>query len=437
MTEREVCPICRGAGYLVRDVPVGHPDFGRLYPCQCTRSELEQQRAESLRHVSNLGPLSHMTFANFVPDGRALNPDQQRNLRLAYEYAVSFAAEPDGWLLFRGGYGCGKTHLAAAIANARLQEGHPALFVVVPDLLDRLRATYSPSSAVGYDERFQEIREHELLILDDLGSQSTTAWAEEKLFQIFNHRYNAHLPTVITTNCDLEEIDARIRSRLSTTDLVHMIPILAPDYRGSGIEGEQTELSSLSMHAEQTFSSFNLARGVMDPEEYNSLQVACRAAQGFAESPAGWIVFTGTYGCGKTHLAAAIANHCVTKRESALFVTVPDLLDHLRATFSPQSAISYDKLFEQVRKSPLLVLDDLGTESATSWAREKLYQLFNYRYNARLPTVITTAQRIEDLDPRLSSRLLDRTRCQIYAILAPGYRGSVLGGTGRHRSRRK
>jgi DNA replication protein DnaC len=117
-------------------------------------------------------------------------------------------------------------------------------------------------------------------------------------------------------------------------------------------------------------------------------------------------------------------------------VTVPDLLDHLRATFSPQSAISYDKLFEQVRKSPLLVLDDLGTESATSWAKEKLYQLFNYRYNARLPTVITTAQRIEDLDPRLSSRLLDRTRCQIYAILAPGYRGSLQVGTGRHRSRR-
>jgi DNA replication protein DnaC len=378
-----------------------------------------------------------MTFANFVPEGRALNPDQQRNLRLAYEYAVSFARDPDGWLLFRGGYGCGKTHLAAAIANARLQEGRPALFVVVPDLLDRLRATYSPSSAVGYDERFQEIREHELLILDDLGAQSTTAWAEEKLFQIFNHRYNAQLPTVITTNCDLEEIDARIRSRLSTTDLVHMIPILAPDYRGSGIESEQTELSSLSMHADQTFSSFSLERGGMDGEEYASLQVAFRAAHGFAESPAGWIVFTGTFGCGKTHLAAAIANHCVSKRESALFVTVPDLLDHLRATFSPQSAISYDKLFEQVRKSPLLVLDDLGTESATSWAREKLYQLFNYRYNARLPTVITTAQRIEDLDPRLSSRLLDRSRCQIYAILAPAYRGPQPTGAGRHRSRRK
>ena len=73
----------------------------------------------------------------------------------------------------------------------------------------------------------------------------------------------------------------------------------------------------------------------------------------------------------------------ISKRHPALFVTVPDLLDHLRSTFSPQSTISYDKLFEQVRKTPLLILDDLGTESATAWAKEKLYQLFNHRYNDR------------------------------------------------------
>jgi DNA replication protein DnaC len=136
-------------------------------------------------------------------------------------------------------------------------------------------------------------------------------------------------------------------------------------------------------------------------------------------------MFTGPYGSGKTHLAAAIANWQSSKRQPALFVTVPDLLDHLRATFSPQSQISYDKLFEQVRRSPLLILDDLGTESATKWAREKVYQLFNYRYNARLPTVITTSQRVDELDPRLRSRLQDQRRCQIYPITAPAYRGQT------------
>ena len=103
-------------------------------------------------------------------------------------------------------------------------------------------------------------------------------------------------------------------------------------------------------------------------------------------------MLSGTYGCGKTHLAAAIANHQLTAgRPTPMFVVVPDLLDHLRATFSPTSATTLDRLFEQVKSAPLLVLDDLGTESATPWAREKLFQLLNYRYAARLPTVITTS----------------------------------------------
>jgi DNA replication protein DnaC len=415
--------VCQGAGYLVKDVSYGHPDFGKLYPCKCKLEELEQKRSQDLRQVSNLAHLSSMTFESFVPEGNALSPDQSRNLRLAYEYALTYARDPQGWLLFRGGYGCGKTHLAAAIANYRLLHGHPALFVVVPDLLDKLRAAYSPTSAVTYDQRFEEIRTHPLLILDDLGSQSNTQWADEKLFQIFNYRNNAKLPTVITTNCELEEIEVRIRSRLNQSDLVHMVPILAPDYRGSGVNEDQSDLSGLSLHADQTFAAFVPDRREIDADERATLQAAHRAAQGFAEAPAGWIVFSGSYGCGKTHLAAAIANHRAGQRQAALFVTVPDLLDHLRATFSPQSPISYDKLFEQVRKAPLLILDDLGTESATAWAREKLYQLFDYRYNARLPTVITTSQRIDELDPRIRSRLQDQRRCQIYPITAPSYRG--------------
>jgi DNA replication protein DnaC len=116
----------------------------------------------------------------------------------------------------------------------------------------------------------------------------------------------------------------------------------------------------------------------------------------------------------------------VSQGHSALFVVVPDLLDHLRATFSPDSLISYDKRFEQVRTAPLLILDDLGIESATPWAREKLFQLFNYRYNARLPTVITMQKMVEELEetnPRLSSRMLD----------FPSYRGGKRGRKGRRK----
>ena len=81
-----------------------------------------------------------------------------------------------------------------------------------------------------------------------------------------------------------------------------------------------------------------------------------------------------------------------------------------------------DELFEAIRTAPVLILDDLGAHSSTPWAQEKLYQLINYRYNARLPTVITTNLRIEDLDERLASRMLDQRVSMTYAILAQAYR---------------
>jgi len=422
----EVCPICKGLGYLRADVPVEHPDFGKLVPCRCRLTELAEQRAATLRSDSDLRVLSRMTFETFTHDGHGLPPDKQANLRWAYEEARSFAENPKGWLILRGGFGCGKTHLAAAIANFCIERGVAVLFATVPDLLDHLRATFAPNSSVLYDSRFDEVRTAPVLILDDLGTESGTSWAQEKLFQIINYRYNAQLPTVITTNHELEEIPLRLRSRLVDFGLARVVAITAPDYRRAGVAQDQSELSSLSLHSQQTFETFDLRRGEISDDEYANLKRALEIARVFAENPRDWLIFAGTYGCGKTHLAAAIANLYASAGRSALFVLVPDLLDHLRATFSPQSSTSFDRRFDEVRRSALLVLDDLGIESATPWAREKLYQIFDYRYNARLPTVITTAVPIEEIDPRLATRMLDVSRCTLFAIIAPAYRGGAI-----------
>ena len=421
--QEEVCPICGGLGYVREDVPVDHPHFGQLFPCSCRLAELEQQRLQQLRALSNLAHLGHMTFETFLPRGHAMSPEKQQNLRQAYEEARRYADDPGGWLILLGAYGCGKTHLAAAIANRAIERGQPVLFVVVPDLLDHLRATYSPSSPVSYDQRFEEVRSAPLLILDDLGTQSSTQWAREKLFQILNHRYNTRLPTVITSNQGLEEIDLRIRSRMVDPDVAKIVPILAPDFRQVGASQDQSDLSSLSLLADMIFASFDL-RQDLPAEERANLKKAVELCRRYAQHPEDWLVLTGDYGCGKTHLAAAIANEQVRRGEPVLFVVVPDLLDHLRATYSPESPVRFDKRFEEVRKAPLLVLDDLGTQSASPWAQEKLYQLFNHRYNARLPTIITTSQQIDELDPRLRTRMLDLGRCTVFAILAPSYRGT-------------
>ena len=371
------CPYCGGLGYYVPNVAATHPSFGRAVPCDCRAQEREMERMQKLQELSQLGALKSYTFQTFLPEGHGITEAKQRNLRIAYECAVEYAKNLSGWLVFKGGYGCGKTHLAAAIANYRIDLGHPVLFINTPDLLDHLRAAYSPSADTSYDTRFDQVRNAPLLILDDLGTQSNTDWAQEKLYQIFNYRYNARLPTIVTTNEELEAIDIRIRSRMVDPSLTQIIHIAAPDFRLAGVDQGQSDLSSLNVHLDKKFESFDLRQQELSRPQADNIQRAYETALEFAQSPADWLVLNGVaYGNGKTHLAAAIANYVVNSGEPVLFIVVPDLLDHLRATFNPATSARLDKRFDEVKTASLLVLDDLGTESATPWAREKVEQLY-------------------------------------------------------------
>jgi len=418
--EENECPLCKGRGWLRFDVPFGHPDFGRLVPCQCTEKEFEQEHLARLERYSNLGPLTRLTFDKLLPRGRSSDPQNQERFAHCLEVARNFAQEPMGWLVLSGPSGCGKTHLAAAIANHRVQERHPPFFMPVPDLLDHLRSTFSPNSDVAYDELFERVRNTPLLVLDDLGSHSSTPWAEEKLFQILNHRFNAELPTVVTIT-NLEELDERLAAKLRD-------PAIAQQCE---LEKAQLELFqavgglSPQFLADKTFETFDTQGMNADEKGRESLQTAWKAAHQFAESPENWLIFTGVHGCGKTHLAAAIADYQLRSGRPVFFAVVPDLLDHLRSTYSPESKVTYDRVFEEVKTSPLLILDDLGTESSTPWAQEKLYQTLNYRYNSRLATVITVAGFLEGIEGRLSSRLQDPKLSNVITIFAPDYRSQT------------
>ena len=186
--------------------------------------EREDRLIEDLRRLSNLDAFDEHTFADFDPRVDGVGE--------AFEVALAYARNPDGWLFLHGPCGVGKTHLAVAIAlQAMERQKLSVLFAVVPDLLDHLRATFDPGSGVAYDERFNAIRNAQLLVLDDLGTENTTPWAREKLYQIFNHRYNERLPTVITSNQDFKRIEERVLSRLIDTRLTRYIQIDADDFR--------------------------------------------------------------------------------------------------------------------------------------------------------------------------------------------------------------
>jgi len=412
----------------------GKPDYGRVVPCRCARKELDNDRRSRLERYSNLGSMSRFTFDRLDPQGKSGNPRNQEFFSRAFHAARAFAGEPRGWLLLLGPSGSGKTHLAAAIANERISRGQPAFYITAADLLDHLRATFSPGSELPYDEFFEQVRNAPLLVLDDLGVQSSTPWAREKLDQLLTHRFNAELPTVIVTSKPLEDLGERLRTRLTGSEVCR-------SYR---LEMEQTSMEygwgpEFELQKRMKFENFDWRRMNLSPEQRENLEGAYRLAMDFAKQPEGWRVFMGETGCGKTHLAAAIVNYRYQAGHPALFVVVPEFLDHLRSTFSPESKVSYDRLFESVKKAPLLVLDDFGEQSTTPWSREKLYQVLNYRYNAQLPTVITTRFTLEEIaqqfNSAISSRLVDPQITTPFFITVPDFRGDTSGKRSRQRRR--
>ena len=222
------CLICKGLGWLRRNVPYFHPDFGKLEKCRCREALDRARRKWEIMSLSGLGGVRDKTIRNF----NVRVPGVQK----AAKAARDFASAPAGWLVLLGPVGCGKTHLAAAIANDCFDRlDMVVLFVTVSDLLDHLRATFEPSSAITYDEQFSRMRDAELLVLDDLGAHYSTDWAREKLFQLLNYRYNMagsrdsrtgrrRAMTVVTSNLfELHGVEERIRSRLMDTGISQVV----------------------------------------------------------------------------------------------------------------------------------------------------------------------------------------------------------------------
>ena len=394
---------------------MGHPDFGETFPCSCTLARFESERRDRLTKLSNLGALAGVTFDSLASLGiEGTTVDQVR----------AFAAAPANWLVLLGPTGSGKTRIAAAIANQRIEAGEPVFFVTAADLLDHLRSTYAPDSDLAYDEMFKQVRSIPLLVLDDLGDESATPWAKEKLAQVLTHRYNERLPTVITTPGPVERLDERVAGRLADSAVSRIVRL-----RGHGPSEDTVDVLDFQPPG-MTFESFDATGGGLGRSARENLQAALGLARGFAQHPEGWLVFTGTHGCGKTHLAAAIAAYRREQGDNVILLLVPKLLDYLRSTFGRPSPEAFrspsPKAFQtndRLGRTDLLILDDFDPSVITEWASNTVYQVLNQRKLYGLPTVVTsTMDTEEDVDPRLWSHFSDMRLTNLFKIDAPDYR---------------
>lgn len=155
-------------------------------------------------------------------DRYQLTQDNAQAYRVAKAYADRFndlmpgrGREPGrNGLYISGSKGVGKTHLAAAIANQLLGQGTAVICMTMIDLLERIRRTYRKAAEAGMGISEADVLETykrvSLLIIDDMGKEPATEWAVSMIYNIINGRYEACLPTIVTSNYGSKQLVRRL-----------------------------------------------------------------------------------------------------------------------------------------------------------------------------------------------------------------------------------
>jgi DNA replication protein DnaC len=197
MSTQPVCEKCGGTGWII----VERSSVSGATACDC-RGE---GRTARLWSKSEIPPLyAKDSFENFVIPGPAQH-NERAALSHVYLQVKKFAnefpndKEPPGLLLI-GDPGCGKTHLAVAVAHEIIKKGFQVWFCGYQELLDRIMKGYNPLSNSSHREAYQNALDAEVLVLDDLGANRTSDWVQDTVGSIITYRCDNRKALIATTN---------------------------------------------------------------------------------------------------------------------------------------------------------------------------------------------------------------------------------------------
>lgn len=176
--------------------------------CECAKAERRafeehmkaEERRRSLDKMRRAGfPDAEMRKWTFDADDGA----NDRIMGVAHRYVKNFdAMRANGsGLLIYGDVGCGKSFMAACIANALIDQGTPALMTNFSRIVNQLQETFD-----GRQKYLDRFNSFDLLVIDDLAAERDTDYMWEQIMAVIDARYRAGLPLIVTTNLTAVEL---------------------------------------------------------------------------------------------------------------------------------------------------------------------------------------------------------------------------------------
>ena len=227
LEEKPACSLCGDTGYRGGEV------------CLCLRRYYAREQQKELSRMLDLGSQSFDTFSLEWYSDRARDGgvSPQENMKAVYdvcaEYAYQFGKKPGNLLLF-GAPGLGKTHLSAAIAWEVSGKGYSVVYDTASHVFEQFETQkFSREEDEETSADVERVLQCDLLILDDLGTEMTTAFVQSALYRIVNTRLMEKKSTILNTNLTPGELARRYSPQIASRieGEYQILPFLGEDIR--------------------------------------------------------------------------------------------------------------------------------------------------------------------------------------------------------------